>query len=161
MVEHEGGAEPHSSPMADRKEKFGGYDTNFVEQVPSAFQTVCPICHLILRDPYQATCCGTNFCNSCCQQIDDSKPCPVCRDDNFKTSPNLNMKHALSQCQVLCTHSKDGCKWTGELGDLEHHLKNVVHPGESLLFKWADHYCSCWRGSHSSASYYSFLYFCL
>ena len=42
-MEVEGGAEHHSSQLVtDQKEKFGGYDTNFVEQIPSAFQTVCP-----------------------------------------------------------------------------------------------------------------------
>ena len=41
-MEVEGGAEHGSQLVADQKEKFGGYDTNFVEQIPSAFQTVCP-----------------------------------------------------------------------------------------------------------------------
>ena len=138
-MEVEGGAEPHSNQLvADQKEKFGGYDTNFVEKIPSAFQTVCPICHLLLRDPYEAKCCDTNFCNSCSQQIRAvNNRCPICMKDKFTMHPNRGLKRSLGQLQVFCTHSKDGCKWTGELGDLERHL-NKVHSGESFLFKWAD-----------------------
>ena len=135
-----GRTEPHGS--LDQEEKFGGYDTKFVDPIPNAFQSIstCPICHLLLRDPYQTDCCDTNFCNSCIQQIKrDSNPCPICRNDNFTMFPNKSLKRALNQSEVLCTHSKDGCEWTGELGDLQHHLNKVDHSGESFLFKWADH----------------------
>ena len=109
---------------------LGGYDCTFVSQPTSAFQTECPICCLVLRDPYQSTCCGTSFCHSCFERVAEHNPCPVCRELNFEMFPNKGLKRALNQLQVFCTHAKDGCKWSGELGDLEQHLSEV-HSGEA------------------------------
>ena len=112
---------------------FGGYDCKFVEQPPSAFETECPICHLLLRDPYQATCCGTSFCHLCILQVKaDDKSCPICRQHKFEVFQDKRLKRSLNQLRVLCTYSKDGCKWRGELGDLDHHLNKVIHHGKSF-----------------------------
>ena len=47
--------EESSSAEEDR----GGYDCEFVEQPPAAFQTECPICLHILREPCLISCpCG-------------------------------------------------------------------------------------------------------
>ena len=125
----EGGAESHGWPQ---QEMFGGYDCEFVERPTSAFQTECPICSLILRDPYQSKCCGTNFCHTCCEQLQaEHKPCPTCREDSFELYCNKSLKRSLKQLHVLCTHSEGGCKWTGELGKIEQHLNNI-HSGESF-----------------------------
>ena len=127
----EGGAEPHDRPQ--HKETFGGYDCEFVESFPSVFQTECPICSLILRDPYLTSCCGTNFCRTCSERLQDEyKPCPTCRKNKFELFPNKSLGRTIRQLHVLCT---DGCDWTGELGQLENHLDEVVHCGE---------YCSRW-----------------
>ena len=133
-MEPEGGTEPNGSPKEDDwKETIpGGYDCKFVEQPPTVFQTDCPVCRLLLRDPYQATCCGTSFCCSCIEQLQVcNNICPTCRKDNFEVSPNKGLKRSLNQLQVFCTHRKDGCTWTGELGELDHHLIKVIHSGKS------------------------------
>ena len=39
----------------------GGYDCEFVER-PKELETDCPICLLVLREPFQVTCCGNSFC---------------------------------------------------------------------------------------------------
>ena len=125
-----GGAEPHGR---SQQETFGGYDCEFVEPPTKAFQTECPICSLILRDPYLTNCCGTSFCRTCSERLDvKHKPCPTCREDNFEVFPNKGLKRSLNQLHVLCTHSKDGCEWRGELGELDRHLSEVAHSGESL-----------------------------
>ena len=116
-------------------ETFGGYDCEFVKQPTSAFQTECPICNLILRDPYQSKCCGISFCHTCSEQIQDKhKPCPTCREVNFEVFPNKGLKRSLNQLHIFCTHSKAGCRWTGELGELQNHLRESVHSGESGIF---------------------------
>ena len=123
------GAKPHHGIQ---QQMSGGYECEFVKRPESAFQLECPICMLVLRDPYQAKCCGTSFCHLCSTQIqDDQKPCPVCRKDNFELFQNKGMKHSLNQLQVFCTYRNIGCKWSGELGELEHHLKEVIHSGET------------------------------
>jgi hypothetical protein len=38
-----------------------GFECDFVEKVSKGIQFECPICQLILREPYQATCCGKSF----------------------------------------------------------------------------------------------------
>ena len=139
-MEPEGGTEPNGSPKEDdwKKTISGGYDCKFVEQPPTVFQTDCPVCCLLLRDPYQATCCGTSFCCSCIEQLQVcNNLCPTCRKDNFEVSPNKGLKRSLNQLQVFCAHRKDGCTWTGELGELDHHLIKVIHVGKS--FQCEDH----------------------
>lgn len=133
----EEGAEPHDRPQ---QKTFGGYNCEFVEPPPSVFQTECPICSLILRDPYHSKCCGTNFCHTCSERIqDEHKPCPTCRDDNFELFANTSLKRSITQLYVLCTHSKLGCMWKGELGELENHLSEVVHSGELVV--WLKAFC--------------------
>ena len=106
-----------------QKENFGGYECKFVEPPPSAFQTECPICCRILRDPCQFTCCGTSFCQTCIQQLQPDKNfCPMCRKDKFYVVPNMGLKRSLKQLQVYCSHSGDGCDWKGEMGELDRHL---------------------------------------
>ena len=124
---HEGGAEMgqtrEKSETPIQKERFGGYDCEFVQSPQSAFQTECPICHLILCEPYQVTCCGTNFCHTCIQRVQAyNSPCPTCREDNFELFPNKGLNRSLKQLQLYCIHRKDGCQWRGELGELDHHL---------------------------------------
>ena len=121
---HEGRAEVgEKSKLTTQKKTFGGYDCEFVESPTSAFQTECPICHLILCEPYQVTCCGTSFCQTCIQRLqDDNTSCPTCREDKFEMFPNKGLKRSLKQLQVYCTHRNGGCQWRGEFGELDQHL---------------------------------------
>ena len=123
-----GGSEPHDRPQ---QETLGGYDCEFVEPPPSTLQTDCPICKTILRDPYEARCCGYKFCRTCIERVQaEHAPCPTCREENFEVFQNGHLNDSLNQLHVLCTHSKDDCMWTGKLGELENHLSEVVHSGE-------------------------------
>jgi len=45
------------------------------------------------------------------------------------------MRLALNQLDVYCTYSVDGCTWRGELGELQAHLDNTDHTGESLQYE--------------------------
>jgi len=126
----EGEAQPHSKLIvAIHKEGFGGYDCKFVTPPPTAFQTECPVCHLILREPYQTTCCGKSFCQSCIQGVENLIPCPACKGE-LDLFPNGGLKQALVQLLVWCTHHEVGCQWIGELRELEHHLDEANHSGE-------------------------------
>ena len=127
ILGHEDGAQigqpREMSAKSTQKRTFGGYDYEFVEPPHSTFQTACPICRLILREPYQVTCCGTSFCHTCIQLLQaDNRRCPTCREDNFEMFSNKGLKRSLKQLQVYCTHRKDGCQWEGELGELDNHL---------------------------------------
>ena len=121
----------------------GGYPCKFVEQPPSEVQTECPICLQVLRDPYLTTCCGSNFCHSCSQQLQTDQSlnrcrcCPTCRRTYFSFAVNNDLKRSLNQRHVFCTHS-DGCEWIGRLGDLQHHLNEVINSGESFQHEIMD-----------------------
>ena len=105
------------------QKEIGGYDCKFVKPLPDAFQTECLICQLVLREPYQTTCCGTSFCQTCIQQVQDNEsPCPTCREEDFQVFSNKGLKRSLNKLHVYCTHSKDGCTWSGELPEIDQHL---------------------------------------
>ena len=112
QLEHEGGGESHGKlSVAGQKERFGGYDCEILEPLTSVPQTDCPICKLILCDPYLTACCCTiSFCYSCVERVQaDCSRCPICREENFEIFPNIFLKHFLNQLHVLCTYSKDRC----------------------------------------------------
>ena len=138
-MEPKGGTKPTDSPHDGvPKEVSEGYDCEFVASSPSAFQVECPVCRLVLQDPYQATCCGTSYCYSCIQRIlAGNNCCPVCRQDNFSTFSDKRLKRALAQLHVFCTHREGGCTWKGKLGELKHHLTDI-HTSKSF-------HCECDR----------------
>ena len=108
---------------------FGGYDCEFVEPPPSAFQVDCAICLLKLRDPQQVSCCGKNFCDPCLKRLQLwGQQCPTCKLPFIKFS-NKGLKQSLTQLHVYCTHHGDGCEWKGELGQLDQHLNENSAPG--------------------------------
>lgn len=43
----------------------GGFDCEFEEKPSKGVQSECPVCLLVLRKPYQVTCCGYGFCRVC------------------------------------------------------------------------------------------------
>jgi len=112
---------------------IGGYDCEFVEPPPSAFQVDCAICLLKLRDPQQVSCCGKNFCDPCIKYLQSwGQQCPTC-NSLFTTFANKGLKQSLTQLHVYCTHHSDGCEWTGELGQLDKHLNENFAPGSEGL----------------------------
>lgn len=112
----------------------GGYDCDFVEEPPKALQSECPVCHLVLREPCQVNCCGYGFCKVCIEKVESSnKPCPCCRSENFNKFPDKRLKRSLSGLKVTCVNTKDGCVWSGELGNLDDHLNES--PSEERQLK--------------------------
>ena len=137
---------PSSPKVTYSKGSFGGYNYKLVPPAPHAFQTECPICRLLLRDPYQAMCCGTSFCHSCTQQVKaGNNVCPWCREGNFEVTPNKGLNRSIKQLNVFCTHRKDGCKWIGELAELQNHLNKGIHSGKS--HQYGDR--AQWKGFYS------------
>ena len=114
--------------------KSGGFACEIVDPPPEhLLQTECPVCLLTIREPHQVTCCGYSFCHSCIQRIKDkNKPCPTCKKEGFSDFPDMRLKRALYTLKVHCSHQKDGCEWTGELGQLDVHLYEDPEPEKQL-----------------------------
>ena len=111
----------------------GGFECEFVEKVSKGVQCKCPICLLVLREPYQATCCGKSFCKECIHRVkSDLKPCPTCKDENFKFFYNKGLQLSLYDFQVYCMQKSQGCEWTGELRELDNHLNSDPPADKSL-----------------------------
>ena len=115
----------HALKMATSGYAGTGYVCDFVESPPSAIQFQCPVCLLVLREPYQATCCGTSFCKECIHRIKAvHQICPICRDSHITIYPNKGLQQSLYNFRVYCTHKDKGCEWTGELRILDNHLNS-------------------------------------
>ena len=109
---------------AEQEPQYGGYDYDFVEEVPE--QLVCSaVCTKVLRDPHLTACCGQHFCNSCLQhwfKRQGKQVCPHCREENFTHIPDKPVKRKIDQLKIRCTNHKAGCDWVGELNTLQSHL---------------------------------------
>ena len=113
--------------MAKKRESYGGYDSEFIDDVPDRF--ICQICTRVLRDPHLAVCCGQHFCESCLNRWfkkQAKKSCPHCRaqGSTFNYVINKGVRSEISQLKIKCTNHSEGCEWSGELGDLESHLES-------------------------------------
>ena len=115
--------------MAVKKDQcYGGYDREFVDDVPDRF--ICQICTRVLRDPHLAVCCGQHFCESCLNQWFKKKgrkaSCPHCRAEGeaFHYVIHKGLRSEIGELKVYCTNLGEGCEWIGELGELESHLES-------------------------------------
>ena len=112
--------------------EMSGFDCQFTVKPVDYLQSHCPICLLILREPFQVTCCGKSFCRACIQRIGaGNKPCPTCNRDNFDSFPNKGLQQPLYGFQVFCSNKESGCDWQGELGQLDQHLN--LNPDKDKL----------------------------
>lgn len=112
---------------------MAGFDCDFAEDVTRGVQAKCPICLLVLREPYQATCCGKSFCRTCIQKVKAiSKHCPMCKETHYNLFHDKGLQQALYDFHVHCSHKSKGCDWTGELRELEIHLNSDPSADKSL-----------------------------
>ena len=90
-------------PRAVHGDKYkvnrGGYDCDFVEPPPQAFQTECPVCLQILKEPCLISCrCGQKFCRVCIEGVKrDNKPCPLCNLHNFTFMQDHGFERSLKR----------------------------------------------------------------
>ena len=95
------------------------YDCEFVTPPPDAFQTECPVCLQIPKEP-----CGKEFCRECIERIKhDNKPCPMCNKSEFTFLQHYGSERYLNAQEVFCSRKNDdGCEWKGKLKEYEQHL---------------------------------------
>lgn len=106
--------------------RCGGYDYQFVHGEPQEF-LICKICLAASRDPYLSVCCGHIFCKSCIDKTKQKKGvkvCPVCRSLEFAAVFNKQVDRLVKSLYVFCTNKKKGCRWQGELYDIDNHLRS-------------------------------------
>ena len=117
--------------MASNTIKTGGYNYRFVDGDPPT-KYICHICTFVACKPQQVSCCGNVFCKSCLEELKFKGQqfiCPICRHD--LTNNYFNDRRAdleINSLQIYCTNKKESndditCQWTGNLKDIEDHLK--------------------------------------
>ena len=112
----------------------GGFDCEFIKHPPEDFQIDCPVCLLVLREPHQVSCCGYTFCRTCIERVQLQKgACPTCNEADFTVFQDKRLQRSLYAYHVRCSHEKEGCQWTGELGELDKHLNVNPKPSEQLV----------------------------
>ena len=117
---------------------MSGFDCEFTEEPPKYLQSHCPICLLVLCEPFQVTCCGKSFCRWCIQQISTGgTPCPTCNEARFDSFQNKGLQQPLYGFRVFCSNKESGCDWQGELGQLDQHLN--VNPDKDKQFQGCPH----------------------
>ena len=103
-----------------------GYEYSFVDTLHERY--ICKVCQLASRDPYLSECCGHLFCKPCLSDVKTvtaiTNTCPVCRDEEFKTFRNKAIDREVKDLRIYCTNKEKGCKWQGELNDINNHLGN-------------------------------------
>ena len=122
------------SSEEDEEEAEGGYDCEFVNPPPDAFQAECPICLQILKEPCVIECpCGQKMCRECVERIKEAgKSCPLCNKTDFSYVRDYGLERYLKSCDVWCSKKEDGCEWRGKLGEFEQHLNENPAPGNQL-----------------------------
>ena len=113
---------------------MSGFDCLFIEEPPQVLQTHCSICLLVLREPFQVTCCGKSFCRECIQRvIAGGTPCPTCNEARYDSFQNKGLQQPLYGFRVFCSNKESGCDWQEELGQLDQHLN--VNPDKDKQFQ--------------------------
>ena len=95
----------------------------FITEPPKS--RFCPICFDLLTEPYLSDC-GHHVCCQCRTRLltSNKKECPECREPDVLSSARLNkfLQREINDLKVRCQHHREGCKWTGEVRDLQSHL---------------------------------------
>ena len=96
---------------------------NFITEPPK--NRFCPICFDLLTEPYLSDC-GHHVCCQCRTRLltSNNNECPECREPDALSSARLNkfLQREINDLKVRCQHHREGCKWTGEVRDLQNHL---------------------------------------
>ena len=107
---------------------------NFVTMPPKS--RFCPICFELLVEPFLSDC-GHHLCHQCHTQLLQvgKRDCPECREVGVLTNARLNkfLQREINDIRVRCPHHQDGCRWTGEVRDLQSHLDPIKRRCSYLL----------------------------
>lgn len=111
----------HTQKLSISGAGAGGHEYQFVEEPPKDLK--CSICLSVLRDPHLTSCCGNHFCETCIDLIKGgSKPCPLCQQPDFNSMLDKSLCRKVNELCIHCPNSQEGCKWTGDLKDVQKHL---------------------------------------
>lgn len=115
-------------------EEACGYDANFADEIPEHLK--CVICHMVLKDAMQLAACGHRYCKQCfnvtkryAERSGQTFSCPIDREtvDMGRVFDDKATQRLILDLRVFCHHQNNGCRWSGELRDLDTHLKRYCN----------------------------------
>ena len=110
--------------ISDPEVPSGGFDCELLEK-PKELQSNCPVCLMLLREPYIVNCCGKSFCRVCVEKVKfRNTSCPCCKRAGFDFFPNKGLQLPLYNYKVSCSKKRQGCQWRGNLGQLDSHINS-------------------------------------
>ena len=106
----------------NRSESVRGYKKELLRREPSSVELVtCPICEGILRDALVLD--GKTTCKNCCE-------------NEAKAVPSAVMRKSIYGMAGMCPFRKNGCEWTGQLFELELHIKECEYSSNCPFSKF-------------------------
>ena len=120
------GHEVHCLFYLEYEQSSQVYNIEFVE--PPPYDCQCRVCLEIFKDKvcFQTKCCGHHICSECTTRLKNMKTtCEVCRSGSFDVNEDQFFTREILNLKVRCYYSNAGCKWTGELRQLDEHKKNA------------------------------------
>lgn len=99
-------------------------DVKFVGETSKGY--FCPVCAKLLRDPFQFLCCGNHVCRECTTalQATSNAACPHCKKLVNDVVEDKHHKRKIWNLRVRCHYRNEGCKWEGDLRDLQRHVNS-------------------------------------
>lgn len=139
-----------SSDDEDKEVLEPGYDYGFVDDPSEEMR--CPICLFVLREPHLTSCCGNHFCQSCISVIKkEGKACPLCQTNKFDVMLDKFFARKVNELKTICPHSKHGCEWIGELGNVQKHTNSQCEYVEvTCRYLCGENIARCHLASHES-----------
>ena len=118
--------------MANTPAARARFDVRFLEKPPD--DCCCPICLSVMSDPHLTSCCGQHYCQDCITRILlMGQPCPICKEQEFSTLFDRQLRNRISVLDVYCPMESKGCRWQGKYEELEPHLSVGKMKGECLF----------------------------
>ena len=79
----------------------------------------------LLLQPHLTECCGQHLSEEAATRIQGGGgACPLCNKPHFKTMLDKKTGRHVNELRVFCNHKDRGCRWEGDLSDLEHHVQS-------------------------------------
>ena len=111
-------------------------DHNLVDPQAATDEFNCPVSMELLTTAHQTSCCGKHLSEEVVNQLQaQGKPCPMCNRPQLQTMPDLYFRRKVTALKVYCPNKKLGCRWEGEIGDVDKHLNYKSTDGECKYVK--------------------------
>lgn len=86
----------------------------------------CPVVYNLLVKPHLTSCCGKHLSpEAVTRLVDESKPCPLCKEMPWDTMLNKDFQRQVHALKVKCLYYDDKkCEWKGELSSFNRHVES-------------------------------------